>query len=69
VSQTQIACVHVSPEIFRENHFSVLLAVLDEILPTSDQVWEKKIRLKTFDKIVDTVTLMNYGVDFNLVEG
>ena len=65
MSQTQIACVHVSPEIFRENHFSVLLAVLDEILPTSDQVWEKKIRLKTFDKI----TLMNYGVDFNLVEG
>ena len=62
---TQIACVHVSPEIFREDHFSVLLAVLDEILPTSDQVWEKKIRLKTFDKI----TLMNYGVDFNLVEG
>ena len=57
VAQTQIACVHVSPEIFGENHFSMFLAVLDEILSTSVQVWEKKIRFKKFDKIVDTVTL------------
>jgi hypothetical protein len=42
----QIACVHVFPEIFRENHFSVFLAVLDEFLLTSVQVWEEKSDLK-----------------------
>jgi hypothetical protein len=35
----------------------VILAVLDEFLLTSVQVWEKKIRFKKSDKIVDTVTL------------
>ena len=43
VAQTQIACEHVFPEIFRENHFSVFLAVLDEFLLTSILVWSKKI--------------------------
>jgi hypothetical protein len=41
VAQTQIACDHISPEIFRENHFSVFLAILDEFLLTSVHVWEK----------------------------
>jgi hypothetical protein len=52
-----MSCEHVFPEIFRENHFSVFLAVLDEFILTSVQVWEKKIRFKKCDKIVDTVTL------------
>ena len=39
-------CEHVFPEIFRENHFSVYLAVLDELLLTSVQVWEKNSDLK-----------------------
>jgi hypothetical protein len=34
-------------------HFSVFLAVLDEFLLTSVQVWEKKSNLKKSDKIVD----------------
>jgi hypothetical protein len=33
VALTQIACDHLSTEIFRVNHFSVFLAVLDEFLP------------------------------------
>ena len=41
VAQTKIACGHVFPEIFRENDFSVFLAVLDEFLLTSVQAWEK----------------------------
>jgi hypothetical protein len=44
---------NVFPEIFRENHFSVFLAVLDEFLLTSVQVWEKNSDLKNVDKIVD----------------
>ena len=51
-------CEHVFPEIFRENHFSVFLAVLDELLLTSVQVWEKNSDFKKTDKIVDTVTLI-----------
>jgi hypothetical protein len=35
----------------------MFLAVLDEFLLTYVQVWEKKIRFKKSDKIVDTVTL------------
>jgi hypothetical protein len=33
-----------------ENHFSVFLAVLDEFLLTSVQVWEKKSDLKNLTK-------------------
>jgi len=47
---TQIACEHISSEIFRENHFSVFLAVLDAILLTSVQVWEKNSDLKNLTK-------------------
>ena len=50
VAQTQIACEHVFPEIFLENHFSVFLAVLDEFLLTSDQVWEKNFDLENLAK-------------------
>jgi hypothetical protein len=39
-----------SPEIFRENHFSVFLGVLDEFLLTSVQVWEKNSDLKNLTK-------------------
>ena len=46
VAQTQIACEHVFPEIFRENCFSVFLAVVDEFLLASVQVWEKNSDLK-----------------------
>jgi hypothetical protein len=35
----------------------MFLAVLNEFLLTSVQVWEKKIRFKKSDKIVDTVNL------------
>jgi hypothetical protein len=45
-------------KIFHENHFSVFLAVLDEFLLTSVHVWEKKIRFKKSDKILDTVALI-----------
>ena len=38
-------------------HFSVFLAVLDEFLLTSVQVWEKNSNLKKSDKIVDIVCL------------
>jgi hypothetical protein len=39
----------------------MFLAVLNEFLLTSVQAWEKKIRIKKSDKIVDTVTL-NYNL-------
>jgi hypothetical protein len=37
-------------EIFREYRFSVFLAVLDEFLLTSVQVWEKNSDLKNLTK-------------------
>jgi hypothetical protein len=37
-------------ELFRENHFSVFLAVLDEFLLTSVQSWEKNSDLKNLKK-------------------
>jgi hypothetical protein len=50
VAQTQIACEHITPEMFRENHFLVFLAVLDEFLLTSFQVWKKNSDLKNLTK-------------------
>ena len=47
-SSPDTICEHVFPEISRENHFSVFLAVLDEFLLTS--VWEKNSDLKNLTK-------------------
>ena len=49
-------CEHVLPEIFRENHFSVFLAVLYAFLLTSSL--GEKFRFKKSENIVDTVTLI-----------
>jgi hypothetical protein len=50
VAQTQIAREVVFPEIFRENHLSVFLAVLDEFLLRSVQVWETNSDLNNLTK-------------------
>jgi hypothetical protein len=57
VAQTQIACEHVFPQIFRENRFSVFLAVLDEFVIHICSNLGEKFRFKKSEKIVDTVTL------------
>ena len=47
VAQTQIACEHVFPQIFRENRFSVFLAVLDEFVIHICSNLGEKFRFKT----------------------